>query len=158
MNDNSFISVGQFVNELLKYRLFDQHTIEYTKHEHTTSQSSTFDYMHYGYQTGWLEDMDITGKDEPLLRKNAARIIHEFMRLELREADLEDVSSANKLRDLYDCRVCTKHVMQVYAKGIMEGYYASDTLYLFGMNEFVSKTEMSEIMTRIFKQRLISTK
>ncbi len=150
MNDNSFISVGQFVNELLKYRSLDQNTIECDMHEQTTSQSSIFDYMQYGYHAGWLEDMDITGRDTPLLRKNAARIIHEFMRLELREPDLDDVSCATKLRDLYDCRVCAKHVMQVYAKGIMEGYYASDTLYLFGMNEPICRKEIDEIISRIF--------
>ena len=153
MNDNSYISVEQFVNELLKHRPFDRNTIEYDMHEQTSFSSDTFDYMQYGYHAGWLEDMDITGKDTSLLRKNAARIIHEFMRLELREPDLDDVSCAFKLRDLYDCRVCTKHVMQIYAKGIMEGYYASDTLYLFGMNEPVSMTEMAGIISRIFKQR-----
>ncbi len=153
MNDNFYISVEQFVNELLKQRPFDRNTIEYDMHEHSSSPSDTFDYMQYGYHVGWLEDMDITGKDTPLLRKNAARIIHEFIRLELREPDLDDVSCAFKLRDLYDCRVCTKHVMQVYAKGIMDGYYASDTLYLFGMNEPVSMTEMAEIISHIFKQR-----
>lgn len=153
MNDNSYISVEQFVNELLKHRPFDRNTIEYDMHEQTSFSSDTFDYMQYGYHAGWLEDMDISGKNTPLLRKNAARIIHEFMRLELREPDLDDVSCAFKLRDLYDCRVCTKHVMQVYAKEIMGGYYASDTLYLFGMNEPVSMTEMAEIISRIFKQR-----
>jgi len=153
MNDNSYISVEQFVNELLKHRPFDRNTMEYDMHEQTSFSSDTFDYMQYGYHAGWLEDMDISGKNTPLLRKNAARIIHEFMRLELREPDLDDVSCAFKLRDLYDCRVCTKHVMQVYAKGIMDGYYASDTLYLFGMNEPVSMTEMAEIISRIFKQR-----
>ena len=153
MNDNSYISVEQFVNELLKHRPFDRNTIEYDMYEQTSFSSDTFDYMQYGYHAGWLEDMDISGKNTPLLRKNAARIIHEFMRLELREPDLDDVSCSFKLRDLYDCRVCTKHVMQIYAKEIMGGYYASDTLYLFGMNEPVSMTEMAEIISRIFKQR-----
>lgn len=134
---SSVVTVEQFIVTLIK---------------NSPNKPPTDDYMHYGYHAGWLEDMDISGKDEPLLRKNAARIIHEFMRLELQEPDSDDVSCATKLRDLYDCRVCTKHVMQVYAKGIMDGYYASDTLYLFGMNELVSKAEMSEIISHIFVQ------
>lgn len=136
---NSNVTVVQFVNALIN---------------RSHCSPNTADYMTYGYHAGWLEDMDITGKDEPLLKKNAARIIHEFMRIELREADFEGVSAATKLRDLYDCRVCTKHVMQVYAKGIMNGYYATDTLYLFGMNEPVSETDMYEILSRIFNLNL----
>ena len=111
----------------------------------------TEEYLMYGYENGWLEDMDITEKNEPLLKKNAARIIHEFLRLEMREPDKEDIRSAAKLRDLYDCRVCAKHVMQVYAKGIMDGYYATDTLYLFGMNDSVSEADMNAIIVRIFR-------
>ncbi len=141
---NSYVTVAQFVTTLIENYLG-----AISSFEHTVSKSGRTNYIHYGYQAGWLEDMDITGKDEPLLRKNAARIIHEFIRLELQIPDINDVSCATKLRDLYDCRVCTKHVMQVYARGIMKGYYASDTLYLFGMNESVSKTEMDEIISRI---------
>ena len=152
MTNKPFVCVGQFVYELLKHRPSNQNTTECTLYEPIVSHEGTSDYMHYGYQAGWLEDMDVTGRDEPLLRKNAARIVHEFMRLELREPDLDDVSCATKLRDLYDHRVCAKHVMQVYAKGIMDGYYASDTLCLFGMNEPVNKEEMDEIISRVFKQ------
>lgn len=134
-SSNSNVTIGQFVTALIN-------------NCNCTPQPT--DYMTYGYQSGWLEDMDISGKNEPLLKKNAARIVHEFMRIELQEPDHEDVSCASKLRDLYDCRVCTKHVMQVYAKGIMRGYYATDALYLFGMNETVREEDMSEILSRIF--------
>jgi len=136
---NSNVTVAQFVNALIN---------------RSPCSPNTADYMAYGYHAGWLADMDITGKNEPLLKKNAARIIHEFMRIELQEPDLGDVSAATKLRDLYDCRVCTKHVMQAYAKGIMNGYYATDTLYLFGMNEPVSETDMYKILSRIFDMNL----
>ena len=150
MNDNSFITVGQFVFELQKHRPSEQNTTEFTMHESMSSQECTLNYMHYAYHAGWLEDMDITGKAEPLLRKNAARIIHEFLRLELHEPDTEDISAVTKLRDLYDCRVCTKHIMQVVAKGIMEGYYITDTLCLFGLNEQITSEEAQAIIGRVY--------
>ena len=107
--------------------------------------------MDYGYQIGWLEDMDVTHCDEPLQRKSAARILHEFMRIELKEADEEDISPAKKLRDLYDCRICARHVMQVYTKGIMEGNYLTDTLYLFEMNKEITVQEADTYIARIFR-------
>lgn len=115
---------------------------------------NTPDYMDYGYQVGWLEDMDITYCNEPLQRKNAARILHEYMRIELKEADVEDISPAKKLRDLYDCRVCAKHVMQVYTKGIMEGNYLTDTLYLFEMNRGITVQEAETYIARVFQSKL----
>lgn len=111
----------------------------------------TSDYLDYGYHTGWLTDYDVLNADTPLLRKNAARIIHEFLRLELHLPNIDDVSSANKLRDLYDCRVCAQHVMQVYARGIMDGFYVTDTLYIFGMNETITIFEMHTFISRIFE-------
>ena len=98
--------------------------------------------------------MDITYCNEPLQRKNAARILHEYMRIELKEADVEDISPAKKLRDLYDCRVCAKHVMQVYTKGIMEGNYLTDTLYLFEMNRGITVQEAETYIARVFQSKL----
>lgn len=144
-DSNSIVSVEQFVTALIEQGARDSRL-----HEHNFDKAKADDYMHYAYHAGWLEDMDTVGKDEPLLKKNAARIIHEFMRLELQEPDIDNISCASKLRDLYDCRVCTKHVMQVYAKGIMEGFYASDTLYLFGMNEPVTWLDSDIWVSRIF--------
>ena len=141
---NSYITVGQFVTALLA-----KCPTILTSYNHTMSSPGTLGPLNYGYQAGWLEDMDITGMDEPLLRKNAARIIHEFLRLELHEPDTKDISAATKLRDLYDCRVCTKHIMQVVAKGIMEGYYLTDTLYLFGLNDQITTEEAQIIIDRV---------
>ena len=144
-DSNSIISIEQFVNALIK-----QNSRDSRLHEYNLGKAKVDNYMHYGYHAGWLEYMDIVDKDEPLLRKHAARIVHEFMRIELQEPDLEDVSAATRLRDLYDCRVCTKHVMQVFAKGIIDGYYATDTLYLFGMNEAVTWQDSDIWALRIF--------
>ena len=141
---NSYVTVEQFVTTLI-----ENYAITYNANEHFLSGLESSDYMLYGYHADWLEDMDIAGKDATLLKKNAARITHEFLRLEMHEPDSEDISAAVKLRDLYDCRVCTKHIMQVVAKGIMEGYYITDTLYLFGLNDVITHEDMLKIITRI---------
>lgn len=73
-----------------------------------------------GKRRGWLEAQDILESGKPLLRRQAARILHEFIRKECRETDEEDWGAARELADLYDCRVCANHVAQVYVKGIME--------------------------------------
>lgn len=132
---NINVSVRQFVTALI---------------ENSAIKTQTTDYIEYAYQTGWLEDMDVTGSNEPLLRKTAARIAHEFMRLELHEPDSENVNASDKLRDLYDCRICTKHIMQAVTKGIMEGYYITDSLYLFGINDKITYDEMHAIINRVF--------
>ena len=141
---NSYVTVEQFVTTLI-----ENYAITYNANEHSLSGFESSDYMLYGYHADWLEDMDIAGKDAPLQKKNAARITHKFLRLEMHEPDSEDISAAVKLRDIYDCRVCTKHIMQVVAKGIMEGYYITDTLYLFGLNDAITHEDMLKIITRI---------
>ena len=141
---NSYVTVEQFVTTLI-----ENYAITYNANEHFLSGLESSDYMLYGYHADWLEDMDIAGKDATLLKKNAARITHDFLRLEIHEPDSEDISAAVKLRDLYDCRVCTKHIMQVVAKGIMEGYYITDTLYLFSLNDAITHEDMLKIITRI---------
>lgn len=57
--------------------------------------------------------------DESLERKNAARIIHEILKM-IGIADLDNIEPAGALLDLYDCRVCVNHIAQVYLRGIME--------------------------------------
>lgn len=133
------VSVKQFVYELMK---------------HLTAYTENTDCIDYGYHRGWLEDQDVTGKDHSLVRKNAARIIHEFMRHELQESDEPTGNAGEKLQDLYDCRVCVRHVIQVYVKGIMNGYTTPEGRFILGMNEFISKQEMDEIMVRLFNPSL----
>ena len=72
-----------------------------------------------GRKEGWLEAGDEIFKDGPLTRKNAARICHMYLLKVMKVKDL-DMSSAAKLKDLYDCRVCADHIAQVYLRGIMD--------------------------------------
>lgn len=108
------------------------------------------DAVSYGYAKGWLEDMDVTGRKLSLSRKAAARIVHQFMRFELRETELLDISPAGELQDLYDCRSCVMHVAQVYCKGIMDGLPFGEESLIFGMEETVWDDECAEILERLF--------
>lgn len=72
-----------------------------------------------GLEKSWLEYEDKLYKDDEISRKNIARIIHMYLLKEKGIPDIQDISKAGELRDLYDCRVCANHVAQVYLKGIM---------------------------------------
>lgn len=112
------------------------------------------DVMKCGYNHGWLTDQDITECNLPLLKKHCARIIHEFLRLEKKEADEIDSGPAGKLQDLFDCRVCAGHIMQVYTKGIMDGYMNQDGRYVFGTEDYVTPEAAEEIIRRAFLKEL----
>ena len=75
--------------------------------------------LRYGHFRGWLEDSDERHPETLLNRQTAARIIHQFMVVELHVPDIADISAAEKLRDLYTCRVCANHIAQVCLRGIM---------------------------------------
>lgn len=108
------------------------------------------DYLSYGYHMGWLEEQDITKSSCHIKRKTAARILHQFLRFELHEQDDIHISHASKLQDLYDCRICAGHIIQVYVKGLMDGYLNKDNRLIFGMNDSISIEEAKEIVTRIW--------
>ena len=82
-------------------------------------------------------------------KKEAARKVHEYLRDVLHEPDEMDTSAAYKLQDLFDCRVCAGHVMQVYVKGIMEGYTNAEGHLMFGMDDEVSPEEAKTIRQRV---------
>lgn len=61
------------------------------------------------------------GSDDILLRKNCARIIHRYLQKVIGEPDeTADLPTNADIPDLYDCRICAPHIIQVIAKGIME--------------------------------------
>lgn len=136
------ISLSQFVDALLRHA-------EIVPIDH--------DGLHYGYCKGWLQEQDVTGDNLPLQKKHCARIVHDFIRIEKSEHDEIDSGPAGNLQDLFDCRVCAGHVMQVYAKGIMDGYRNNDGRYIFGMEDGVSEVLAEQILHRVFcpKSRVI---
>lgn len=109
--------------------------------------------MEYGLQRGFLEQQDVMNPEQPLVRKHAARIIHNFLRMELKEADEIDGSPAYILQDLFDCRVCAGHIIQVYVKGIMDDRSVSDGRRIFDGEGVVLPTEAEEILSRIFQEK-----
>ena len=72
-----------------------------------------------GLEKGWLEFEDKLYRDDEITRKNIARIIHMYLLKVCGIHDIQDISKAGELRDLYDCRVCANHVAQIYLRGIM---------------------------------------
>lgn len=119
-----------------------------------------------GRRSLWLEACDEENKGALLDRRTAARILHEFLRRELKEADEEDWGAARSLRDLYSCRTCVNHVAQIYAKGIMEAagveaaeaetegqqqFVALREAPIFGMRQPVTEAQAVCYVERAFK-------
>ena len=105
------LSKGQFIEELwkIKEKTFPKPASALSKEE----------LLHYAHFRGWIEDDDERHPDVALNRQTAARIAHQFLRIECNLPDLEDISPAAILKDLYNCRVCANHIAQIYLRGIM---------------------------------------
>ncbi|MBP5654817.1 MAG: hypothetical protein J6X33_04830 [Clostridiales bacterium] len=72
-----------------------------------------------GRQAGWLEVQDEVFRQDPITRKNVARILHMYL-LKVKNIQDLDIKDAEVLRDLYDCRVCANHIAQMYLHGVMD--------------------------------------
>ena len=117
--------------------------------------------LRYGHFRGWLEDSDERHPENFLNRQTAARIIHQFMVVELHMSDVADISAAEKLRDLYTCRVCANHIAQVYARGIMGAEEvlpgdaaATQSILIFNHLGRMSYREVQKIISSIKKAML----
>lgn len=154
------VTVGQFVSELMRNYVTESMTVDNVVqrcNEDRTKDAAVHgwytdrieDVIVYGYHVGWLEEQDITGKNSQLDRKTAARILHQFLRIEMKEAEEENTDAALKLQDLYDCRRCVGHVMQIYVKGIMDGCTDQTGRCIFGMEQVISVEETQEIIQRL---------
>ena len=109
--------------------------------------------LQYGWHKGWLEEQDLLDAKAPIERRRAARIVHQFLRLECGEKDEEDWKRVHELRDLYDCRTCVSHVAQVVTKGIMSVKYDGVSgRYIFGMKDFIDLEEAKEIARLMFNK------
>jgi len=113
--------------------------------------------LHYGHVAGWLEDQDEVHPTAQLDKRTAARITHQFMKIELHIPDAPDISKAEVLKDLYTCRVCANHVAQVYVKNIMECDEEIDPsigkpVLLFNMLAPVSSEDAERILEKVQNQ------
>ena len=106
-----------------------------------------------GSANGWLEQEDDMFKSGLINRRNAARIIHNYLLKEKNIPDLSDISKASELRDLYDCRVCVNHIAQVYLREIMDAKPLSkDGKYIYFDHEGIVVPDDAEIyLTKAFE-------
>ena len=142
-NSSKVISVGEFVFLLMN-----------CKNSSVSKNLSLTELLRYGHFRLWLEDQDESHPENPLNRQTAARILHEFLRIECGLDDLQNISSATKLKDLYTCRVCTNHIAQVCARGLMhpqEIQTSEKEELIFNHLELVPKNEVQEILGKVKK-------
>ena len=140
-NSSKVISVGEFVFLLMN-----------CKNSSASKNLSLTELLRYGHFRLWLEDQDETHPEKPLNRQTAARILHEFLRIECGLNDLQNISSNTKLKDLYTCRVCTNHIAQVCARGLMhpqEIQTSEKEELIFNHLEVMKKNEVQEILKKV---------
>ena len=113
----------------------------------------TGDVFSKGLEKGWLEFEDKLYRDDDIARKNIARIIHMYLLKEKGIPDLQDISKAGELRDLYDCRVCANHVAQIYLRGIMGAKELSEnSVFLwFDLNGEDNPSSIEEYLLRAYR-------
>ena len=166
-DDNTEITVGEFVAMLWTECGVDSECRAGTecggaaRSEVSAASLTLSELLRYGHFRGWLEDSDERHPETLLNRQTAARIIHQFMVVELHVSDIADISAAKKLRDLYTCRVCANHIAQVYARGIMGAEEvllgdaaATQSILIFNHLGRMSYREVQKIISSIKKAML----
>ncbi|NMA90282.1 MAG: rhodanese-like domain-containing protein [Amphibacillus sp.] len=113
--------------------------------EESTHEIYTRDAMDYCIQKGIIEDYDMLNRQNPIERRQVARIVHDTLRLELCEKDEHDWSAAKKLTDIYSCRTCVQHIAQVYVKGIIE----ADQPNIFNPLGNITKAQATAIILKM---------
>lgn len=99
--------------------------------------------------TSWTAGEDFGPEQDILLRKHCACIIHRYLQKVIGEPDeISDLPSRADIPDLYDCRICAPHIIQVLAKGIMEPCKRGE-LILFDGNSEVSGVEAERYISGI---------
>lgn len=94
-----------------------------------------------------------------ITRAEAAKAVHLYIRDSLGLPDLANISDAEVLKDLYDCRVCVNHITQAFLRGIMPGKDmpgAMGRVFLaFDLQAPVDETEAEQIVARLeeFRER-----
>ena len=109
----------------------------------------------YAHTRGWLEDQDERFCDKNLNRQTAARIFHQFMKIELGVPDLQDISAANVLADLYTCHTCVNHIAQVFLRGIMDAQFIErdgNEYKIFNHLEEMTLEESKNCLKRLYSK------
>ncbi len=96
--------------------------------------------------------MTDTEYKEGMTRGDLAKAIHLYIKNDKGIRDLNDISKAAVLKDLYDCRVCVDHIAQVYLRGLMDAFFIPQGergFYIFDSRRIVSKDEYDEVIERV---------
>ena len=137
-NNTEYISVSEFVTTL--YGITDKNR-------------APGDIPSIAYSEGWLEAQDISGADNNIKRSDAARILHLYIREKLQLKDLPDISKAEVLKDLYDCRICVNHIAQVYLRGIMKPITIQSSpdrdFLIFDSKAYLTKNDTDMILSAL---------
>ena len=94
---------------------------------------------------------DIPEYKEGMTRAKLAKIIHKYIKDDKGIGDLNDISGAAVLKDLYDCRVCVDHIAQVYLRGLVDAFFipqGEGGFYIFDSRRLVSREEYEEAFLR----------
>lgn len=126
MEDKAFVSLRDFLKLLL-------------------NSDNAIDKAH---DNGLIDLYMTEHSEENILRKDAARILHLYLKKISHIKDEENISKASVLKDLYDCRVCADHIAQVYLKGIMKGHDYSGGLMIFDPNVEITAEESREAISK----------
>lgn len=142
---------GKEFLELL-FRTYESYLVE----EQVAIDQEAFRNAPYQYarRKGILEEQDLFLFSSYINRRDTARILHQFLRMELREPETNRFSNASQLADLYDCRTCVNHIAQVYEKGIMDSVGSKDGVYIFGVRDLITKMDAYQAVMRVFHKDL----
>ena len=91
---------------------------------------------------------------EGMTRGDLAKMIHQYIKNDKGIRDIDDISGAAVLKDLYDCRVCVDHIAQVYLRGLMDAFFIPgkpEGFYIFDRERKVSREEYDEVFSRADK-------
>lgn len=137
MESDHILTVREFVNILLESI--------YINNKSYDSFDDT-DVLYKAQRMGIIEDFDLLSADNPISKRNVARIVHNTLTKIINEKDEDDWSVAQYLKDIYDCHRCVAYIAQVYAKGIIPG----KSKVLFGNHETVDYSTAKTIIDRLW--------
>ena len=104
------------------------------------------------FEAGWIESQDLSDPGRIVRRIDAARITHLYLLHVKCMNDIEDISGAGVLMDLYDCRICVNHIAQVYLRGLMNGvclHSGKNQSLIFDSQSLAEKADLLDILYRI---------
>jgi len=105
--------------------------------------------LNRAHNLGLIDKYTLEHVDATVTRRDAARILHIFLRDVLSVPDLKDISAAGVLRDLYDCRVCVNDIAQVFCGGIMSAHDYPNGMLLFEAYEELTDAEAEDIFEKM---------